>query len=96
MASLAGITPNNIEEHIDKIFPELHAKRILSLANVTLSVVSNASLAVAAIGKGLAHSRGLLDKHAIEQLDRLLRHRHRPECSVQALGALLCRKSKKH
>jgi hypothetical protein len=72
MASQAGMTFNNVEDYIDDIFPDLHAKRILSLANATLGVVSNKSLAVAAIGKGLAHARGLLDKHAIKQVDRLL------------------------
>jgi Transposase DDE domain len=72
MAPSTALTFNNIEDHIGEIFPDLHAKRILSLANATLGVVSNASLAVASIGKGLAHSRGLLDKHAIKQVDRLL------------------------
>jgi hypothetical protein len=72
MATPAGMTFNNIEDYIGEIFPDMHAKRILSLANATLGVVSNASLAVAAIGKGLAHARGLLDKHAIKQVDRLL------------------------
>lgn len=49
---------NNIEVHLIEIFPGLHAKRTLSLANATLGVVSNALLAVGSIGKGLAHSRG--------------------------------------
>jgi hypothetical protein len=72
MASNAGLTFKSIEDHIGEIFPDLHAKRILSLANATLGVVSKASLMVGDIGKGLAHSRGLLDKHAIKQVDRLL------------------------
>jgi len=72
MASGAGITFNNVEDYISDIFPDLHAKRILSLANATLGVMSNKSLSVAGIGKGLAHARGLLDKHAIKQVDRLL------------------------
>jgi hypothetical protein len=72
MASSAGITFNNVEDYISDIFPDLHAKRILSLANATLGVMSNKSLSVAGIGKGLAHARGLLDKHAIKQVDRLL------------------------
>ena len=70
MAADAGMTFNKIEDYIGDLFPDLHAKRILSLANATLGVVSNASLAVGAIGKGLAHSQGLLDKHAIKQVDR--------------------------
>ncbi len=50
----------------------LHAKRILSLANGALGVVTGASLAVSVIGHALAQARGLLDRHAIKQVDRLL------------------------
>src|SRR4030081_2958097 len=51
---------------------ELHAKRVQSLANATLGVVSTASLAVTTIGHGLALARGLNGKHAVKQVDRLL------------------------
>jgi hypothetical protein len=51
---------------------DLHAKRVLSLANATLGVVMTASLAVHTIGLGLARARGLNTKHAIKQVDRLL------------------------
>jgi len=51
---------------------DLHAKRVLSLANATLGVVRTASLAVNTIGHGLALARGLVTKHAIKQVDRLL------------------------
>jgi hypothetical protein len=51
---------------------EVHAKRVYSLANATLGVMTAASLAVAAIGHGLALARGGLTKHAIKQVDRLL------------------------
>jgi hypothetical protein len=51
---------------------DLHAKRVLSLANATLGVVTTASLAVNTIGQGLALARGLVTKHAIKQVDRLL------------------------
>jgi hypothetical protein len=51
---------------------DLHAKRVLSLANATLGVIRTASLAVNAIGQGLALARGLNTKHAIKQVDRLL------------------------
>jgi len=50
----------------------LHAKRILSLANGTLGVLTGASLAVSIIGHALAQARGLMDRHAIKQVDRLL------------------------
>src|SRR5208283_5776782 len=51
---------------------DLHAKRIDSLCDATLGVMHGASLAVAAIGHGLAAARGLASKHAIKQVDRLL------------------------
>jgi len=51
---------------------ELHAKRIFSLAAATIGAIDTASLAVALIGQGLASARGLLPKHAIKQVDRML------------------------
>jgi hypothetical protein len=50
----------------------LHAKRISSLAGATLGVMTAASLAVAMIGHALAQARGLVTKHAVKQVDRLL------------------------
>ena len=52
--------------------PALHAKRIESLACATLGVMQAASLAVAMIGHALALARGLVSKHAVKQVDRLL------------------------
>jgi hypothetical protein len=51
---------------------DLHAKRVLSLANAGLGVIRSGSLAVHAIGLGLAQARGLKTKHAVKQVDRLL------------------------
>src|ERR1700739_4321949 len=51
---------------------DLHAKRIDSLAGATLGVMTAASLAVAMIGHALAQARGLVSKHAVKQVDRLL------------------------
>jgi hypothetical protein len=51
---------------------DLHPKRVLSLADAAPSVVQTASLAVNTIGQGLAPARGLVTKHAIKQVDRLL------------------------
>ena len=51
---------------------DMHGKRVKSLANATLGVVTNGSLAVSTIGHGLALARGLTTKHAIKQVDRLL------------------------
>ena len=51
---------------------DTHAKRVDSLANAVLGVMTGASLAVAMIGKSLAQARGLVTKHAVKQVDRLL------------------------
>ena len=51
---------------------DLHAKRVLSIANATLGVIYAASLAIHTIGCGLAAARGLKKKHAVKQVDRLL------------------------
>jgi hypothetical protein len=44
---------------------DLHAKRILSIANAVLGAVHAAALAIHAIGQALAQARGLNAKHAI-------------------------------
>jgi hypothetical protein len=63
-------------DFLSRIFAgNLHAKRIESLANGALGVMTSASLAVSIIGHSLAQARGLIDKHAIEQVDRLLSNR---------------------
>jgi len=51
---------------------ELHAKRVDALAGATLGVMAGASLAVAMIGQALAQARGLVTKHAVKQVDRLM------------------------
>ena len=73
------MTPNHtlgfkdIEQFLDGLLgADMHAKRVLSLANATLGVVRTGSLAVHAIGQGLAVARGLKTKHAVKQVDRLL------------------------
>ncbi len=62
-----------IQSYLDAIFSEdLHTKRVKSLTNGTLGVMTSASLAVSIIGQSLAQARGLLSKHPIKQVDRLL------------------------
>ena len=51
---------------------DLHAKRVNSLCDATLGVLHSGSLAICAIGQGLAAARCLKPKHAIKQVDRLL------------------------
>ena len=63
----------DIRAFIDDLYGhDLHAKRVDSLAAATLGVMTGASLAVAMIGQALAQARGLVTKHAIKQVDRLL------------------------
>src|SRR5450759_3039916 len=104
MAQSKGITFISTHKFLNTLFSEdVHAKRIYSLANATLGVISSASLAVNTIGQGLALARGRLTKHAIKQVDRLLSNQGRiqvpketpepfPACS--ALAALSSRASK--
>ena len=62
-----------IRSFLESLFAgDVHAMRVYSMANATLGVLSSASLAVHMIGQGLAHSRGLITKHAVKQVDRLL------------------------
>jgi hypothetical protein len=63
---------------------DLHAKRVASLSDATLGVLRGASLAVCAIGQGLAAARGLNPKHATKQVDRLLSN---PEIKVEDILA---------
>jgi hypothetical protein len=66
----------DVRAFLDSILAEdIHTKRVDSLANATLGVMTGASLGVAMIGKSLAQARGLLPKHAIKQVDRLLSNR---------------------
>jgi len=67
----SGLT--DVHTFIDSLYgSDLHAKRIASLAGATLGVMQAASLAVAMIGQALAQARGLVSKHAVKQVDRLL------------------------
>ena len=62
-----------ISEHIDELFNgDIHVKRLQSIANAALGVITGSSLAVAVIGQSLAQARGLNTKHATKQVDRLL------------------------
>ena len=61
----------DVRSFLDSILSEdSHAKRVDSLANAALGVMTGAFLAVAMIGKSLAQA--LLTKHAVKQVDRLL------------------------
>ena len=67
------ITPDLVTNHIDELFGhDMHAKRVQSLANATIGVIEKGSLAIHAIGAGLAQTCELKRKSAIKQVDRLL------------------------
>ena len=51
---------------------DMHARRVLSLGHGVLGVLHAASLAIHAIGQGLAAARGGSAKHATKQVDRML------------------------
>jgi hypothetical protein len=73
MADNQSVSFEDVHQFVVGLFAgDLHAKRVLSLANATLGVITGASLAVGMIGQGLALARGLSTKHAIKQVDRLL------------------------
>ena len=72
-ATTSAFSFNEVRQFLGGILgPDLHAKRVDSLSDATLGVMHSASLAVAAIGHGLAAARGVATKHAIKQVDRLL------------------------
>ena len=66
----------DVRAFLDSVLDEdIHTMRVDSLANATLGVMTGASLGVALIGKSLAQARGLLPKHAVKPVDRLLGNR---------------------
>lgn len=65
--------PLAVAETIDSIFgDDLHARRVLSLANGVVGVLHAAVLSVHAIGRGYASAIGGNKKHGVKQVDRLL------------------------
>lgn len=76
MADGSPIDEAGIRAFLSSLFAEdLHAKRVLSLAQCTLGVIHAASLAIHSIGIGMAEARGVEPKHAIKQVDRMLSNR---------------------
>lgn len=64
---------NKVYTFLSEMFnSDVHAKRILSISNAVLGVITSASLAVHLIGQGLASVKGTVTKHGIKQVDRLL------------------------
>lgn len=58
---------------IERVFgQDLHAKQVGSVANGALGVLRSEVLGIHAVGRALAAARGLNDKHAVKQVDRLI------------------------
>lgn len=63
----------NAVDTIERLFgDDIHALRVLSLANAVTGVLHAATLAVSAIGKAYAEEVGGDPKHGVKQVDRLL------------------------
>ena len=69
----SAFKPADIQAFIEDLFlNDLHAKRVRSLADAPLGALQAGALGIHAIGRGLAAARGLLTKHAVKQVDRLI------------------------
>ena len=68
-----GLKVHDVRSFLDELLGEdLHAKRVLSIANGVTGVIHAAAASVHAIGRGLALAAGLEPRHAVKQVDRLL------------------------
>jgi hypothetical protein len=68
--------PENAHAFVNELLgDDVHATRVLSLANGVVGVMHAAALGIHAIGRGLADALDLEPKHAIKQVDRLLSNR---------------------
>ena len=73
MTKRMKLNPDEVWLYVDEVFgADEHAKRVQSLASAVLGVLASESLAVAAIGQGLAHVCGLKPRYAVKQIDRLV------------------------
>src|SRR5437762_13970644 len=73
--SMSNFTKNPLQvaSTIEKIFgDDLHAMRVLSLANSVVGTVDAAVLSIHAIGRGYAHVTNKNEKHGVKQTDRML------------------------
>jgi len=70
---LKGLESDDVRRFLDQLFgDDVHAKRVLSLANGVTGVIHAAAASIHAIGQGLAAAENLNPKHAVKQVDRLL------------------------
>ena len=65
--------PLRVAERVNQIFgDDLHARRVLSLANGVVGTMQAAVLSIHAIGRGYAEFTNQLVKHGVKQTDRML------------------------
>ncbi|MCK5805286.1 MAG: IS4 family transposase [Lentisphaeria bacterium] len=70
------INPKTVESFVHSIFEgDMHAKRVMSLANAVTGVIAAGALGIHGIGRGLASAKGLVERHAVKQVDRLVGNR---------------------
>jgi len=63
----------DVHKIVNYVFGDsIHKKRLVSISNAALGIISSGSLIIHRIGRGLASALNLSDKHAIKQVDRLL------------------------
>jgi len=63
------VSADDIARFLSELFLlDEHGKRVQSSANAALGAIPRASLAVHAIGQGLAHARSSTPKHAVKQV----------------------------
>lgn len=68
-----SVTTTQVHQFVQGILEEdLHARRVLSLANAVTGAVHAAALSIHAIGAALAAASDLNKKHAVKQVDRML------------------------
>lgn len=76
MPSRAALRSTDVHGFVSELLGEdVHATRVLSLANGVVGVLHSAALGIHAIGRGLADALGLNAKHTVKQVDRLLSNR---------------------
>ena len=68
-----AISHHRVHQFADRLFGEdMHAARVGALAGAVSGLLKAGQLGIHAIGRGLAAVKGLTDKHATKQVDRLI------------------------
>ncbi len=69
----AEVSDAQVCAFMDELFGEdVHAQRLASISSGVVGVIEAGALGIHAIGRGLAATRNLVDKHAVKQINRLI------------------------